>query len=324
MKKFTLTISLVLVLLFSTSLLAEDNGNPIMEESIKIQSEIWQWRINELVEELENSAGSNLTNKDLVKLKSLKRTLYGMMYLQGGMNVFRGKENPLISFKVEGNPSSVFYNFKIKEEKLDELTQAIPLPEGFSLAPVSILEGDDEALYYISLNVYLVSGLVSGFRAEWSVYVKKDDDKPRFMIIEARSSTDSLDPVDLWTKASHVEHIQENNQFETIVESDEYTQFHAIFPVPEEVDKNYVQGTREWIAANDYIYWTNGINDRAFYNGSLLNAKMVSIPSNNVQISDSTKWTEYIEPVPVSTFIFEDSFEFIVSPWWNLEDMQGE
>ncbi|MCP4178721.1 MAG: hypothetical protein GY756_13230 [bacterium] len=75
--------------------------------------------------------------------------------------------------------------------------------------------------------------------------------------------------------------------------------------------------------ANDYIYWTNGINDRAFYNGSLLNARMVSIPSNSVQINDSTKWAEYIEPVPVSTFIFEESFEFVISPWWNLEDMQG-
>ncbi len=324
MKKVTLIFSLFLILLFSTSLLAENNVNPIMEESIKIQSDIWQWRINELVEELDNSSGSNLTNKDLVKLKSLKRTLYGMMYLQGGLNVFLGKENPFISFKVEGNPSSVFYNFKIKEEKLGELAMAIPLPEGFSLAPVSILEGDDDAHYYISLNVYLVSGLVSGLRAEWSVYVKKgEDDTPRFMIIEARSSTDSLDPVDLWTKASHLEHIQENNQIETIVESDGYTQFHAIFSVPEE-DKTYVYGTREWITANDYIYWINGINDRAFYNGSLFNVRMVSIPSNSVQINDSTKWAEYIEPVPVSTFIFEDSFEFIVSPWWNLEDMQGE
>ncbi len=72
---------------------------------------------------------------------------------------------------------------------------AVDLPPGFSLAKVRILESDPVPRYWLSLNVYRVSGITTGLRAEWSTYVDDGSGTPRFMIVVARAADGSIDPI---------------------------------------------------------------------------------------------------------------------------------
>ena len=77
---------------------------------------------------------------------------------------------------------------------------------------------DDEPQFLLTLNVYRVSGITNGMRAEWSIYV--DDPHtgvPRYLILDARSSTRSMDPVDIFTPASTVHHERDGRQLTTSV-----------------------------------------------------------------------------------------------------------
>ena len=82
-----------------------------------------------------------------------------------------------------------------------------------------------------------------------------------------------------------------------------------------------VRAAAEWIEANDYIYWLNGICDRTFYDSGLANARTRQIPSSEVTISDDTRWGRFVEATPRHVIVFEDAIEFAMSPWWNLDDL---
>ena len=62
----------------------------------------------------------------------------------------------------------------------------------------------EEADYLLTLNVYEVTGIAVGIRAEWSTYITDNNGVPRYMVVEAQSSEYSMDPIDIITKKIHL------------------------------------------------------------------------------------------------------------------------
>ena len=245
----------------------------------------------------------------------LKRFMYSQMMVYSGFRIAIGKDQPLVQFKVEMDPPSVYWVYRIKPSEIDSLTQKLRIPSNLSLTPVRCLD-TDEPSYYLALNAYRVSGLVNGVRAEWSVFVRDSTNTPRYMIVDARSSNNSMDPVSIITKASTILHKREGNVIRTQV-GDGAAAFVSTITLPEQSPS--VHSSAEWVTANDYIYWGNGICDRTFYNAGLANTKVSLINSKNAVINDGTFWAQFVEPDPVHILILNNAIEFVVSPWENVE-----
>ena len=80
------------------------------------------------------------------------------------------------------------------------------------------------------------------------------------------------------------------------------------------------------IATNDLIYWRNGICDRAYYGGDLLDLNMISIDLDTVSIHDETPWAEFVDPYAPNNglehvLVFQNEVDFAIMPWWNLGEM---
>jgi hypothetical protein len=259
---------------------------------------------------LETPVKSNFLGRRIVK-----RFIYSQLSLKDAIFILLGKDQPSIPFTVEADPPSVYFNFRVKPEKVVEFERYLALPDHLPLAPVRCLR-DDSAEVLLTLNVYRVTGISQGLRAEWSTYVRDEAGKPRYMVVEARSSTFSMDPVDIITRASRVEHVREKHRISTCIESNEGQLFTANCNTSSEADQVELAG--EWIAANDYIYWRNGVCDRTFYDAGLADAQVLALPANAIKIDDDTHWAGFLEATPKHTLIFTEAIDFMISPWWNV------
>ncbi len=134
----------------------------------------------------------------------LKRYMYSQMAIYSGFKIAIGKDQPLMQFKIENDPPSIYWVYRIKPSEIDNLAQKLRIPPQFSLCPIRCLNTDEPA-YLLTVNAYRVSGLAKGLRAEWSVFVRDSTNTPRYMIVDARSSTSSMDPVNIITKAPSAE-----------------------------------------------------------------------------------------------------------------------
>ncbi len=226
-----------------------------------------------------------------------------------------GKEAPLVPFTVEADPPSVYVVFRIRADLLERLRADLALPDGMALTPIRCLAGDAPE-HLVTLNVYRVSGITNGLRAEWSTYIEDETGRPRYLVIDARSSTRSMDPVDVLTKASRVEHARVGDTVRMSIGPDAQA-ITAELTIP--VDAPRVLADPEWISANDDIYWRNGVCDRTFYDAGMADADQVAVPPAEVKIDDQTPWATYLEPDPVHVLVYRQGIEFVVSPWANLE-----
>lgn len=249
--------------------------------------------------------------------RALRRFLYAQMAIRSAIMIALGREQPLVRFTVEDDPPSVYLVFRIRESERDRFLAAADLPEGTELAPLRCLAGD-EPEYLLTLNVYRVSGITNGRRAEWSTYVEDDQGVPRYMIVDARSSGRSMDPVDVITPASRVDYRREGDEYSMVLGPHGET-FEATFTVPD--DAPALPSAPEWNTANDDIYWRNGIHDRTFYDAGLADADQVVLDPATVKIVDDTRWAPFIEPTPVRVLVFRRAIEFVVSPWANIDDL---
>ncbi|MEE4143387.1 MAG: hypothetical protein V2I26_01185, partial [Halieaceae bacterium] len=199
----------------------------------------------------------------------LKRVMYSQLAMRDAFMILIGRERPNLRFTVLADPPSVYFNFPIKKEMAQEFSDYVNLAEGFSLAPIQCL-ADDEPTLMLTLNIYEVSGLVRGPRAEWSTYVADNDGKPRYMVVEARAAAGSMDPVNIFTRPDRVEHRVTAGCLVSTVAAGEGSLFESSVPL----DKAYplVRPASQWIEANDYIYWRNGVCDRTYYDAGLFNA----------------------------------------------------
>lgn len=249
----------------------------------------------------------------------LRRFLYSQMAMRSAVMIAIGKEAPLVRFTVEADPPSVYLVFRIRESERDRLLTDLALPGGFTLAPIRCLAGD-EPEHLLTLNVYRVSGITNGLRAEWSVYVHDAEGVPRYLVVDARSSARSMDPVDVLTKASRVEHARSGDTVTMLIGPDGET-FRAELEVPSDAPR--VASAPEWTTANDSIYWGNGVCDRTFYDAGLADADQVSVAGDTVKVQDDTRWAQYLEPVPARVLVYRRAIEFVVSPWANLPDLDA-
>ena len=246
----------------------------------------------------------------------IRRFMYSQMAIRTGFMIAIGKEYPLVPFTVEKDPPSMYWVFRIKSSEVDNLEKKLGLPSQFSLCPIRCL-ATDEPDYLLAVNAYRVSGLANGIRAEWSIFVHDGNSTPRYMVVDARSSTYSVDPVSIITKASVVIHERRNdNVIHTQIGEGENaftatTNLHNL--------ETPVTASAEWVSANDYIYWGNGICDRTFYNAGIAHAKQFRISNENSTIIDGTFWGTLIDPEPVHTLMFDNEIQFVVSPWENVD-----
>ncbi len=248
--------------------------------------------------------------------QTIKRVIYSQLALAEAAKLVRGDSKPLVRFTIEGSPPSVYFNFRIREDKLVALSDLLRLAPDLTLSPIRCREGE-APFHALTLNVYRVSGLTNGLRAEWSVYVRDASGKPRYLIVEARSSRPSMDPVELITRASRVEHALAASGLHTCVASDGAT-FTARLTLPKPEVARQFASAKEWIEANDFIYWRNGVCDRVFYDGALANGKMWELDCDAADLSDQTAWSRYVEPRPRHIVMLACAAELVISPWWNV------
>ena len=201
---------------------------------------------------------------------------------------------------------------------MDAFKEYINLPSHLPLTPLKCLN-DDEPEYVLTLNVYHVGGIATGVRAEWSTYVKDHLGVTRYMVVEARTSKASFDAVEIPNKASPVEHHKTNGVLTSFVESDAGTTVKIECDLSAMENEPYLTVAGEWIEANDYIYWRNGVCDRVFYDAGMANSRVKNVPDDAVTIADNTPWAQFIEAKPKQSLVFEAPMEFILVPWRNLE-----
>ncbi len=255
------------------------------------------------------------TNPSRTGRRILKRVLYSQLALRDAFMILIGRQRPHLSFKVLANPCSIYMNFAIKKDMEQQFVDYINLGDGLSLAPMRSLAGDEPGLM-LTLNIYEVSGLVHGPRAEWSTYIADSDGIPRYMVLEARAAAGSMDPVNLFTKPDRVEHRVTGDRIVSTVASEGGSLFSSSILIDEA--HPMAKPATEWIEANDYIYWRNGVCDRTWYDASLFNARVRSVPAGDFTISDETPWARFIDPQPGNVLRYDGALEFMISPWFNV------
>lgn len=276
-----------------------------------------------------------LTPTEKAQRKNIKREHYGSMALQDANRISAGLQQPIIDFTVVDSPNSIFVNYVIPDDQAAAFAASIPLPTAFSLAKVRILESDPVPRYWLSLNVYSVRGITTGLRAEWSTYVNDGSGSPRFMIVRARAAKGSVDPVGPLAFPEPFTHaLGSDSVIRTAMKRTELlfgflpkltpkNFFTSEIALPDPPDRQYVVPTREWVAANDFIYWKNGVNDHAFHNAKAHSAQMISVDLADVTIDDDSDWVPFIDPVPGHVLVYLDDLEFVIGPWWNVTEPDG-
>jgi hypothetical protein len=204
-----------------------------------------------------------LGGKPLFVRRLIKALLYTPLSLFDALRIpFRGAQ-PKVEFTVEADPPSVYYNYRVKTERLADFKAYLGLPANLPLTPIRCLQ-DEEADYIFTLNVYRVSGITNGVRAEFSTYISDEDGVPRYMVVEARDHEGSMDPINIMTKPSRVEQSRDASGMTTILESDNGALFQARAEQAAFDAAGYAALHGDWIAANDFIYWRNGVRDRCY------------------------------------------------------------
>jgi hypothetical protein len=267
-------------------------------------------------------------------LEQVKRTEFGNRALAEAQRIGAGRSQPVLEFSVEDTPPSIFVNYVIPDDRAADFLTLVDLPPAFSLAKVRILESDPVARYWISLNVYRVSGLTTGLRAEWSTYVDDGSGAPRFMIVQARAAEGSVDPLGPLALPEPFQHtVDADGVIRTemrrtvdrglgpVLTPDDL--FRSTITLPDPANRRFVEPTLEWAAANDFIYWLNGVNDRTFYDASAHSAPLLSVDLADVTLADDSDWAPFVDPVPAHVLVYLDELRFKISPWWNVTDVDG-
>jgi hypothetical protein len=227
---------------------------------------------------------------DLVTSRNtLKKLIPGMEAHDYAEDVVEDGNKPLLNMTVLGEdvgankPGSVFIRWEFKDQAAIDAFNANELPPGYTLADCQFLESDTPAKF-MALNIYHGSGgsVFEGVRAEWDIFVDPpvgaDPDagtRPRFLVRDALAEAVSADPMHGLTPPEPLSYQFVDDNAEIYVgkmEGDvQIDVFEAAFPTPDPVTATVARFSREMAISNDYIYWANGVYDRAEYNASTFN-----------------------------------------------------
>lgn len=256
-----------------------------------------------------------LTERQRKGRSLFKRFIYSQLAWRDAILIAFAKTKPLVHFIVEAEPPSIYWNFEVKADRLADFEAAVDCT--MPLAPLRCLEGE-EPFYCLTLNMYRVSGLANGIRAEWSTYVHDEGGTVRYMVIEANADSGAVDSVNMITTGGECTHVDDDGTLTSDVLDSTEGRFHSVIDSVHEGEA--CRADREWIEANDYIYWRNGVCDRTFYDSGLANAKAHLIEPARCKIDDGTRFADLVESTPRHTVVFEAAIEFAMSPWWNIRD----
>ena len=258
-----------------------------------------------------------LTEAGIRGRRALKRFLYAQLTLRAAILVALGREQPLMNFIVKAEPPSVYLVWRVKPDRVADLPAVLSLPPDMPPTPIRCLE-DDEPEYLITCNYYEVGGIATGLRAEWSVFVADSEGIPRYLVFDARSSDISMDPVDVITPKSTVRHERTGPTITTQL-GDDPEALRCTIDMPEGDLAPRVTPHAEWAAANDFIYWCNGICDRTWYDAGMHDPRKRRVPAGCYELTDDTPWAELLEPEPLHVLVFEDEISLVMAPWQNLD-----
>jgi len=262
---------------------------------------------------------------------TLKKLFLNMQAFDYAEDVNDPGNKPWLDFIVsseedgEGSPGSVFIRWEFKDQAAIDAFEENELPAGFRLAPTQFLESDAPG-YFLVLNLYNAAGpIVNDARAEWDIFVQPPDgdNRPRFMVIDSLAATVSADSVRGLTPPEPVSYQFASNDVVTSVGKIEggveTTIFTSSFPKPNPTTDNIARFTREMATGNDYIYWGNGVLDRAFYNATTFNYNAIFVDLNQIEITDYSHWKQYLNEEPSYVVYYLNTLEYVVSPWYNLD-----
>ena len=267
-------------------------------------------------------------------LNQVKRTEFGRLALDDSALIAAGEKEAVLDFTVEDTPPSIFINLIVPDEKAEDFAAVASLPPGFSLAKVRIIESDLVERFWLSVNVYRVSGLTTGLRTEWSTYVDDGSGVPRFMILRARASEGSLDPIGPLAPPEPFTHLVDpagvirTDIRKTVVQNGATVLtpnnlLRSTVALPDAIDRQYEVPTRQWVTANDFIYWLNGVNDRIFHNSTSHSPQLISVDLGDVTLQDNTEWAPFVDPTPGHVLVYLDNIKFKIGPWWNIPPPDG-
>jgi hypothetical protein len=262
-------------------------------------------------------------------LTQFKSFTFGAFSYGHAFLVLQGLEEPLLRFDITtDNVPSIFVNFSIPNRKAKAFEEAIGLPANLKLAKTKAT-ASQPARYLLSLNIYESPDVLTGqrvFRAEWSTYVKDTNDPgaggPFFMVVDVDSSGASLNPVDLFTPPTVMDYGVQNGKIAADIKQEDGStdKFSVEFPMPA-ASAPVVRLHEPWILANDRVYWSNGVYDLLFYNGSLLDADVVEADPRSLVISDNTPWASFVDATPAQVLVFRKPLQFVLHPWYNVEEL---
>ena len=264
-------------------------------------------------------------------LKQFKTFTFGAFSYGHAFLVLQGLEEPLLRFDVlADNVPSIFMNFNIPQKKVKSLEAYLNLPDGFNLAK-SKMTPNQPARYLLTLNIYESPDALTGqpaFRAEWSVYVKdRNDPSARgayLMVVDVDSSSPSLDPYNLFSPPTGFEYANNAGLLKgTIQNLDATKKFSFAFRMPR-ANAPSVKLHEPWVLSNDRIYWRNGVYDMLFYNGLLLDPDVAEVNPRSVAIDNRTIWAGFIDPTPTQVLVFRTPLQFVLHPWYNVEELASE
>jgi hypothetical protein len=256
-----------------------------------------------------------LTSRARRGRSALKRFLYSQLAGRDALLIALGRQAPLVHFVVEAEPPSVYWNFEIRPDRVEALQRDLDCP--MPLTRMRCLEGE-EPFYCLTLNMYRVSGLANGIRAEWSAFVKDAGGTTRYMVVEAASDSFAVDPIHLATRGGEAGHVDDGHVLTSWAVDETGGRFDCVIQSPHEGEPT--RADPEWVEANDYIYWLNGLCDRTFYDSGMANARIHEVPPDRCKIEDGSRWASYLEPAPRHVVVYEHAIEFAMSPWWNVRD----
>jgi hypothetical protein len=261
----------------------------------------------------------------MLLLGAIKRWMYAQVGILNSLQILRGKQEPFLDFQIETNPPSIFVNYKIKPETLDEFKKALKLPESVKLMPVSCLEGDKPE-YILTLNAYRVSGnLVNGLRGEWSTFIDRGDGKPSFLVVDAFSDVFSMDPVNVVTRKFDFTYPRQDNDnpnLDVSINTPSAGSYRFHYPSDAMNNAQEKLPNRDWMAANDYIFWRNGVCDHVYMDGNCYNSPVKRLPLDDCKSEYNMEWKPYIEEKPFDVLALTAPARFIVSPWSNIKEAE--
>jgi hypothetical protein len=244
----------------------------------------------------------------------------------------QGAEEPLVRFDITTDRvPSIFVNFSVPNEKAGAFEAALRLPKNLMLAR-SKATARQPARYLLSLNIYESPDVLTGqrsIRAEWSTYVKDrndpDSDRHYFFVVDVDSSSQSLNPVDLFTPPTPMDYRVEDGKLvadikRTAADGSLEGKFYVEFGLPAP-NAPVVRLHDPWLLANDRVYWRNGVYDLVSYNGALLAGDVVEADPKSLVIKDDTSWSQFVDATPSQVLVFRKPLQFVLHPWYNVEEL---